>query len=208
MRGQMAPPRDEMHAYYDRRAPEFDDWWEGTGLFEGRDRPGWTEELADLRAVVGSLPAAKVLDVGCGTGFVTRLLQATSLVALDQSASMLRLCRRRLPPAKLVQTDGLALPFLPGSFDRVFTSHVYGHILPQERERFLAEARRVGHELVIVDAGPRGGGPRDEWQDRRLNDGSRHRIYKRFFTARSLQEELSGGRVLHDGAWFVAVSRG
>jgi len=206
MRGQMDPPRDAMHAYYDRRAPEFDDWWEGTGLFEGRDRPGWEEELAVLRAVVGSLPAARVLDVGCGTGFVTHLLHATSLVALDQSGSMLRLCRGRLPATKLVQADGFALPFLRGSFDRVFASHVYGHVLPEERERFLTEARRVARELVMVDAGPRGGGPRDEWQERKLKDGSRHRVYKRFFTGRSLLDELDGGRVLHDGAWFVAVA--
>jgi ubiquinone/menaquinone biosynthesis C-methylase UbiE len=206
MRSQMDLPRDEMHAYYDRRAPEFDDWWEGTGLFEGRNRPGWDEELLELRAVVTSLPAARVLDVGCGTGFVTHLLHATSLVALDQSASMLRLCQKRLPGTRLVRGDGLALPFLPRTFDRVFTSHVYGHVQPGERDRFLVESRRVAPELVIVDAGPRGGGPRDEWQDRKLNDGSRHRVYKRFFTGRSLQDELDGGRVLHDGVWFVAVA--
>lgn len=206
MRGQMHPPRHEMRAYYDRRAPEFDDWWEGTGLFEGRDRPGWSEELAALRTVVASLPAARVLDVGCGTGFVTQQLRATFLVALDQSGSMLRLSRTRLPEALYVRADGLALPFLPGRFDRIFTSHVYGHILPDERERFLAEARAMAPELVVVDAGPRGGGPRDEWQDRKLKDGSLHRVYKRFFTGRSLQDELGRGRVLHDGVWFVAVA--
>ncbi len=29
-----------MRAYYDRRAAEYDDWWNGTGLFATRDRPG------------------------------------------------------------------------------------------------------------------------------------------------------------------------
>ena len=66
--------------------PEFADW-EGTGLYEGRDRPGWTAELAALSEVVASLPAARVLDLGCGTGFVTQKLHATSLIALDQSAT-------------------------------------------------------------------------------------------------------------------------
>ena len=45
---------DRMRAYYDRRASEYDDWWLGTGLFEKRDRPGWSEEvekLADLSLV-------------------------------------------------------------------------------------------------------------------------------------------------------------
>jgi hypothetical protein len=29
-----------MLEYYDRRAPEYDDWYMGTGLFAQRDRPG------------------------------------------------------------------------------------------------------------------------------------------------------------------------
>jgi hypothetical protein len=37
-----------------------------------------------------------------------------------------------------------------------------------------------------------------------LSDGSRHRVYKRFFTASSLAAEL-GGQVVHDGYWFVVV---
>ena len=36
-------------------------------------------------------------------------------------------------------------------------------------------------------------------------DGSRHRVYKRFFDAAMLAAELGGGRVLHEGHWFVAV---
>ncbi len=39
-----------------------------------------------------------------------------------------------------------------------------------------------------------------------LNDGSRWRVYKRFFTAEALASELGGGRVLHEGRWFVAVA--
>ena len=206
MQAPMDPPRHQMHAYYDRRAPEFDDWWEGTGLFEGRDLPGWTQELAELDAVLASLPAARVLDLGCGTGFVTRKLHATSLVALDQSASMLKRARTRLPGVRFVRADGLALPFSAATFDRVFTSHVYGHVLPEERARFRAEARLVAREIVVVDAGPRGAGSRDEWQERRLQDGSAHRVYKRFFTASGLLAEWGGRRVLHDGHWFVAVT--
>jgi ubiquinone/menaquinone biosynthesis C-methylase UbiE len=124
---------------------------------------------------------------------------------MDPSPAMLQRARVRLPGALLTRADALALPFRDGSFDRVFTSHVYGHVLPQDRERFLAEARRVGGQTVVVDAGPRGGVPREEWQDRRLEDGSRYRVYKRFFTGETLVAELGGGRVLHEGNWFVMV---
>jgi ubiquinone/menaquinone biosynthesis C-methylase UbiE len=98
--------------------------------------------------------------------------------------------------------DALTLPFADGAFERVLAGHFYGHLLDDQRERFLAEARRVGRELVVVDSA---GEPREEWQERRLNDGSRHRVYKRWFRGESLAAELGGGEVLHDGDWFVVV---
>ena len=101
--------------------------------------------------------------------------------------------------------DALSLPFDDGSFDRVFTGHFYDHLQPGERERFLAEARRVAGELVVADSALREGVEPVQWQERVLNDGSRHTVYKRYFTGEGLAEELGGGEVLMDGAWFVVV---
>ena len=39
---------EQMRRYYDQRAREYDDWWLGTGLFAGRRRPGWFEEVDEL----------------------------------------------------------------------------------------------------------------------------------------------------------------
>ena len=100
----------------------------------------------------------------------------------------------------------MPLPFEDGEFERVFTSHFYGHLLPEERERFLAEARRVAGELVVVDAKLREGVEPEGWPERILDDGSRYRVYKRFFSGEGLAEELGGGRVLHEGRWFVVVA--
>ena len=193
-----------MREYYDRRALEYDDWYRGTGLFSERPRPGWDVELAELVRLVAGLSPTRVLDVGCGSGYLTRHLQG-DVVGLDQSAAMLRVARAQAPSARLVRGDALALPFPDRSFGRVFVAHFYGHLLPGEGAAFLTEARAVGGELVLVDAGPRGGPARDEWQDRVLSDGSPHRIFKRFFTGASLAAEV-GGRVMHDGPWFVAVT--
>jgi demethylmenaquinone methyltransferase/2-methoxy-6-polyprenyl-1,4-benzoquinol methylase len=44
----------------------------------------------------------------------------------------------------------------------------------------------------------------EDWQERVLSDGSRHSVYKRWFTASGLAEEI-GGEVLYDGPWFVAA---
>jgi hypothetical protein len=59
-------------AYYERRAREYDEWHEGEGLFASRDRPGWDAELAEVISLVAALPAARTLDIACGTGFLTR----------------------------------------------------------------------------------------------------------------------------------------
>jgi ubiquinone/menaquinone biosynthesis C-methylase UbiE len=196
---------DGMRAYYERRAAEYDNWWLGAGLFRGRDRPGWTEEVEELVKLTASLPPARVLDVACGTGFLTRHLRG-EVTALDQSQNMLDIAASRMPDASVVRGDAVPLPFRAGDFERVFTSHFYGHLLDHERGPFLHEARRVGTQLVVVDSALRPDVATEQWQERVLEDGSRHNVYKRFFTASQLAAELGGGETLHEGRWFVAVS--
>lgn len=193
-----------MKEYYDTRAPEYDDWWLQRGLYADRDLHGWREERDAALAAVAALPAKRTLDVACGTGFVTRLL-CGEVVGLDQSERMLDEARKQAPDATFVQGDGIELPFEDGIFERVFTSHFYGHLEQPDRVRFLAEARRVASELVVFDAGVHLGENRDEWQTRVLNDGSEWQVYKRFFDPSVLLAELGGGEVLHADRWFVLV---
>jgi ubiquinone/menaquinone biosynthesis C-methylase UbiE len=193
-----------VKAYYEARAPEYDDWWFGTGLFEQRDRPGWAEEREALIAAISGLPAARTLDVACGTGYLTRHLPG-EVTGLDQSAAMLELAGERTPEAGFVQSDALRLPFQDATFERVFTSHFYGHLEEHERERFLAESRRVAPELVIVDSALREEVEPVELQERILGDGSRWQVYKRYFEPEGLAAELGGGETLLAGRWFVAV---
>lgn len=192
-----------MKAYYDARAPEYDDWWLARGLYTEAD-PSWAAERDRALAEVAALPPCRTLDVACGTGFVTRLLRGEA-VGIDQSGRMLDMARVQAPGATYVCGDALSLPFPDRSFDRVFTSHFYGHLEQAERNLFLAEARRVGRELVVFDAALHGGAPREEWQERLLADGSRWTVYKRFFLPQDLLSELGGGTVVHASRWFVLV---
>lgn len=194
-----------MKAYYDRRAPEYDQWYRGAGQYAERDRPGWHGEVDALVGALADLPPARTLDVACGTGFLTRHLPG-EVVGLDQSASMLEEARRQAPNAEFVQGDALGLPFEDGSFGRVFTGHFYGHLEEADRERFLAAARRLAPELVVVDSALREDVRPEERQERILNDGSRWEVYKRYFEPDALAEELGGGETLFAGRWFVAVS--
>ena len=191
-----------MKAYYHARAREYDDWWLQRGLYEPRRNTAWQAERDEAFAVIEALPSKPTLDVACGTGFVTRFL-GDDVVGLDQSDEMLAVASEQAPNATYTQGDGLELPFEDGSFERVFTSHFYGHLEEGDRERFLAEARRVAPELVVFDAALHDGEPRFEWQERVLQDGSRWSVYKRFFTGEGLVAELGGGEVLFEGRWFV-----
>jgi len=193
-----------VKAYYEQRAREYDDWYLGTGRFAERDRPGWDEELDALRRALEALPPARTLDVACGTGFLTRHLPG-EIVGFDQSAAMLEEARRQSPAATFLQGDALDLPVPDDSFERVFTAHFYGHLDLVEREAFLREARRVAPELVVVDSALRPDVAPEEQQERVLNDGSRWKVYKRYFTPEQLAGELGGGDTVFSGRWFVAV---
>lgn len=196
----------QMRAYYERRAAEYDDVYLGTGAYSGRDWPGFEEELGQAKALLEVLSPAKVLDVGCGTGFLTRHLEG-EVVGLDQSGGVLEIARGRVPTATFVRGDALELPFPDGSFGRVFAGNFYGLLLPPERRAFVAEARRVGKELVVLEtslAAKRGYG--EGFQERLLSDGSCHAIYRKYFSARDLARELGELRVLFAGDHFVLVS--
>src|ERR1700733_5516276 len=134
-------------AYYDRRAAEYDDWYLGRGLFQGRIRPGWEEELATLRATLRSLRFGSFLDVACGTGFLTESLLG-SVTGLDQSASMLAIPRSRMPRASFVRGKALIMPFRSKQFDCLGAGHFYGHLDEPARLLFLPEARRVSKSML------------------------------------------------------------
>jgi ubiquinone/menaquinone biosynthesis C-methylase UbiE len=191
--------------YYDQRAAEYDEWYTGQGRFAERDRPGWEAEVDQVVNLVRGLPAGRTLDVACGTGFLTRHLRGF-VVGLDQSPSMVAIAQARLPHGVAIVGDALRLVVADHAFDRVLTGHFYGHLPPDERATFLAEARRVASELIVVDSARRPGVDSEQWQERVLNDGSRHQVYKRYLSGRQLAEEI-GGQMMMDGTWFVVARR-
>jgi ubiquinone/menaquinone biosynthesis C-methylase UbiE len=193
-----------MKAYYEARAPEYDDWWLGRGLYAKHRPPHWDEERGRLEEWIAGLPSTRTLDVACGTGFMTRHLRG-EVVGLDQSETMLQVAREQAPQADFVQGDALELPFPDGSFDRIFASYFYCHLEEDEAARFRAEARRVGRELVVVGTVLQAGDPHTQWQERVLSDGSRWEVYKRLFVPEELADEL-GGRVLHQSRYFVMAA--
>ena len=197
--------------YYELGAREYDRGWGGGWLKNEGERAAFEEETGALGREISSLPTGRALDVACGTGILTRHLRG-DVLGLDGSEEMLGIARERVPQATFVRGDALSLPFPERSFDRIFASNFYGLLLPEERERFLGEARRVAPELVLVEVAERDTGKLGwrkrgtGWQERTLADGSEHLIYRRYFAAKELADEL-GGEVLLDGSFLVAARR-
>jgi SAM-dependent methyltransferase len=97
-------------------------------LFEGTR---WPEQLGGVR----------ILEIGCGAGrFTEVLLDAGAEVWAVDASSAVDACRANLgdhPRLHLAQADLFALPFEPGSFDRVLCYGVLQHT-PDPRLAFLA----------------------------------------------------------------------
>jgi ubiquinone/menaquinone biosynthesis C-methylase UbiE len=120
-----------------------------------------------LYDVFGDSPG-RLLDVGAGTGRVSRLLleQGASVVALEPEAAMLDVARKQLGKyvphrLELVQGDGRALPFEDARMRGAVAGWVFGHFRYWEeadwREhiaRALAEMQRViapDTTLVVIE---------------------------------------------------------
>ena len=194
-----------MRAQFDERAADYDDWWLGTGSFANRERPGWSAEVEKLIGVVRALPPARVLDVACGTGFLTQHLRG-ELVALDQSARMVEIAAARMPGARVLQGDATRCRSATTSLTASSPAISSTTSRRNQRTAFIADARRVGRELVVVEDLRRADAPAEEWEERAPDDASGQRLHRHSFTAAELVGELGAGRVLHEGRWFVVVA--
>jgi SAM-dependent methyltransferase len=200
--------RRSLWEYYDRRvtgrlpgSANAHAYWTGLGVTV--DIEDIAAEAAQLERVLRELSAVRFVDVGAGPGTFTGYLAGTG-IAIDQSRRALDVLRTVAPGVPVVQADATALPVPGHAFDRFFSAHLYGLLLPDERERFLAEAHRVASEVVILDAGRPQGVSAEEWQERTLPEGGRYRVFRRHFDADALAAEV-GGAVLFGGQFYVLV---
>jgi len=88
-------------------------------------------------------PAARVLDVGTGTGRISIPLMERGLdvIGCDLSSKMLLRLQEKFPSARIVQADAVYLPFSSAHFEFVLTVHIL-HLIPFWRD-VLREISRV-----------------------------------------------------------------
>ena len=89
-------------------------------------------------------PGASVLELGCGTGLVTRHLcgARAEVTAVDGAPAMLTRARRRAPGATFIQRDlGADLPL--GPFDAAVLAFVLHELDPSARSSLVRRAAAV-----------------------------------------------------------------
>jgi len=137
-----------------------------TPLYDPLLKWGMREDVFKRRLIdrAGIRPGDRVLDLGCGTGTLTLMIQraqpGAKLVGLDGDPQVLAIAQEKARRAGMQITwdEGLAdrLPYPAGSFDRVVSSLVIHHLAPEAKRRAMQEVLRVlrpGGTFHILDFG-------------------------------------------------------
>jgi ubiquinone/menaquinone biosynthesis C-methylase UbiE len=145
------PPRRDLAAFNDRAAG-YDLGWRGRLHHEIADR------TASLAVATGAAPS-RVLDLGCGTGYLLRVLagcypDAEQLVGVDAAPDMVRTAAATAGDDRLTFAVGVAeqIGYPDETFDLIVSTTSFDHWSDQQAG--LSECARVlrrGGRLVLVD---------------------------------------------------------
>ena len=202
----MRGPDDDLVAYYEARAAEYDDWY----LRRGRYSHGpvhdaaWNAELDAAGRWLDSLPIrGDIVELAAGTGWWSPLLaEKGELTMYDAASAPLDRARERLLAhglrAHLHVRDAWAEP--ERAVDALFAGFWLSHVPRGRLDDFLRLAHRwlkPSGRFAFIDslADPQSGAtdhplPRDDISTRRLHDGREFRIVKVYYPPAHLQAAL------------------
>jgi SAM-dependent methyltransferase len=142
------PPESPARRYgrvFDEIAAEYD-----------RHRPAYPDELIDLACQVARIgPGDQVLEVGCGSGQLTRSLLARGLhvTAVEPGRNLLALARQNLegaPAVEFVNAPFEGAPLDRGQFQAVFSASAFHWVDPEVGWQRAADVLVPGGTLALL----------------------------------------------------------
>jgi len=120
---------------------------------------GYKKVLGDVYNRVMQKCPAKVLDIGIGTGTLSRKLyeQGNNITGIDFSEEMISASRKNMPSAEFIQWDiTKGLPEELGKFDFIISTYAIHHLTDDEKIVFIGllfEHLNDGGSIIIGDVG-------------------------------------------------------
>lgn len=145
------PPYRDVDEFNDR-ATGYDQGWRGRLHHEISDR------TASLALATVAAPA-RVLDMGCGTGYLIRVLadrypDAEQLIGIDAAPAMVQMATAATHDERLTFAVGVAekIGYRDETFDLIVSTTSFDHWSDQQAGlRECARVLRPGGRLVLVD---------------------------------------------------------
>lgn len=135
----------------------FDLWAEGYDKSvqlseENNEYPfaGYKEVLNTIYNIVRRRKKAKILDIGFGTGILTKKLynDGYEIYGIDFSQKMIEIAKEKMPLANLMNYDfskGLPKELENISFDYIISTYAMHHLEDEDKTKFI---NRLGHYLT------------------------------------------------------------
>jgi len=97
-----------------------------------------------------------VLDIGVGTGNLAgRFLERNlSVIGIDPSKEMRKICIEKYPELQVNEGNFLNIPIISGSVDIIVSSYAFHHLTQEQKETSIVEMRKVlkpKGRIVIAD---------------------------------------------------------
>ncbi len=197
----------DQKAYYQRRAGEYDEWFQRQGRYDRgpQNNAAWFSEIDQIKkALTSCQPLGNVLEIAGGTGQWTGLLKeySTSVHVIDSSPEVLEMNRKKNGTDHLTYEVADVFDWSPHrQFDFVFFSFWMSHVPEEKFAEFWALVSRClnkSGKWFLIDSRP------DEFSraidhsvnedsdivKRKLNDGTEFEIVKRFYNVEDLGRKL------------------
>ena len=146
--------KSSIAGYWNGRAFQYDQNF-GHGLFDSDEKRAWLMALADH---VHCPKGSKILDLGCGTGFLSLLLAELGyqVTGIDFSEEMMAEARRKAVLSGLkinfLEGDAEYPPVEPGTFQAVVSRHLLWTLPdPARAVSNWMETLSPGGQVLVID---------------------------------------------------------